>query len=110
MRNVILASVLAIGLAACGGAGGGDKTAKLTKLCLDEGGSSAAECECMSKAAVEKLDGDMVDLLIEAGSKGDDSDAAMAEMMGKLDAEQMAQFMTFAMESGTACGVDGAPE
>ncbi len=110
MKKVILASVLALGLAACGGAGGGDKVAQLTKLCLEEDGSSQAECECMSKAAVDKLDPEMVDMLIEAGSKGDDADAAMAEMMGDLDMEQMQKFMTFAMESGTVCGVEGMPE
>ncbi len=104
MKKVIIASVLAIGLAACGG--GGDKAAQLTKLCMDEGDTSAAECECMSNAAVEKLDGEMVDLLLKAAKSDGDSDAAMASMMGDLSPEQMAQFMTFAMEAGTTCSVE----
>ncbi len=102
MKKVIFASVFALTLAACGGGGGG-KAAQLTKLCMAEEGSSAAECECMSNAAVEKLDGDMVDMLLKAAAKGDDSDAAMAEMMGDLSPEQMTKFMTFAMEAGTTC-------
>ncbi len=104
MKKVIIASVLAIGLAACGG--GGDKAAQLTKLCMAEEDSNAAECECMSTAAVDKLDGEMVDMLLKAAKSGGDSDAAMASMMGDLTPEQMGKFMTFAMEAGTTCGLE----
>lgn len=106
MKKVIFASVFAIGLAACGGGGGGDKAAQLTKLCMAEEDSNAAECECMSNAAVEKLDGDMVDMLLKAAKSDGDSDAAMAAMMGDLTPDQMGKFMTFAMEAGTTCGVE----
>lgn len=103
MKKTFIIAACAATLAACGG--GGDKASELAKLCVDEGGSTAAECECMATAAVEKLDGDMVDMLLVAAKAGDDSDTQMAEMMGDMSPEQMQQFMTFAVESSTACGV-----
>ena len=103
MKKVIFAAVFAMALSACGG---GNKEAQLTKLCMADGDTDAKECACMSKAAVEKLDGNMVDMLLKAAKSGDDSDAAMAAMMGDLTPEQMTKFMTFAMEAGTTCGLE----
>lgn len=103
MKKTFLVAACVMTLAACGG--GGNKSGELAKLCMDEGGSSAEECSCMADAAVEKLDPDMVNMLITAAKAGDESDSQMAEMMGDLSPEQMQQFMTFAMESAAACGV-----
>lgn len=103
MKKVFFASVFALALAACGG---GNKEAQLAKMCMDEGDNSSVECDCMAKTAVDKLDGDMVNLLLKAAKKGDDTDAAMTEMMGDLTPAQMGQFMTFGMEIATTCGVN----
>ncbi len=105
MKKTAIFAAMAFGLAACGG-GGGNAKAKLVKACLDEGGSSDTECNCMADAAVEKLDGELLKMLVDAAESGGDSDAAMTEMMSNLKPDQMGQFMAFAMEAGTTCGVD----
>ena len=102
MRKIVAVTVFTLAVAACGSAG--SKEAKLTDLCMKDGGTSKAECECMSKAAVEKLDGKLIDKLIKASEKGDDSDAAMSEMMSNMTPEEMGQFMAFGMEIGMSCG------
>lgn len=100
MKKTLIACTFALALTACGG---GSKEAKLTQLCIDDGSSSKAECECMAKAAVDKLDGALIDKLIKASSNSGGSDAAMSEMMSDLTPEQMGQFMAFGMEIGTSC-------
>lgn len=103
MKKVFIASALALALTACGG---GNKEAELAKLCIADGDNTAEECNCMAKSAVEKLDGEMVNLLLKAAKTGDDSDAAMTEMMGELTSEQMGQFMAFGMEIATTCSLN----
>ncbi len=104
MKKLAFVSALAFGLAACGG-GGGNAKAKLVKACLAEDGSSESECNCMADAAVEKLDPELLAMVVKAAESGDDSEAAMQEMVGDLEPEQMGQFMAFAMEAGTTCGM-----
>ncbi|MBR9834671.1 MAG: hypothetical protein GYB42_05670 [Alphaproteobacteria bacterium] len=99
MKKLFFASAFALVLAGCGG---GSKQAQIAKLCKDDGDMSAAECDCMAKAAVDKLDGKMVDMLIKAAKSGDD-DAAMQSMMSDMTSEQMGQFMAFGMEIATTC-------
>lgn len=106
MKNLLIAGVMVLGLAACGGSGG-DAKSKLVKACLDEGGTAEAECNCMADAAVENLDADLLGKMVQAAESGSDSDAAMNEIMGDLTPEQMGQFMAFAMEAGTTCGLEG---
>ncbi len=104
MKKVIFASMFAIGLAACGGGAGG-KEATLTKMCVEEGDNTQEECACMATQMVEKLDPDMVDLMVEA-SKAENEEAFMMEKMAELKPEQMTQFMEFAMSAPGACGIE----
>ncbi len=104
MKYSVLAAALAFGVAACGG-GGGNAKAKLVKACMAEDGSTQSECDCMADAAVEKLDPKLLNLMVKAAESGDDSDAAMSEMMAELEPDEMSQFMSFAMEAGMTCGL-----
>ncbi len=103
MKNMIIASVFALGLAACGG-GGGDKAA-LVKSCLDDGSTDEATCTCMADLAVDKLDPKLVNILVEA-TEADDEDAYMMSKMGELSPEEMTSFMTVMMSAATECGME----
>lgn len=106
MKKMIIGGMMAAGmiaLTACGGAG--NAKAELVKACMAEEGSTQTECDCMANAAVEQLDGDLLKLLVKAAKSGDQSEAAMGEMMGELTPEQMSQFMGFAMAAGMTCGL-----
>ena len=103
MRKLFAVTVFTLAVSACGGA---NKEAKLTQLCLKDDGGSQEACECMAKAAVEKLDGKMVDALIAAAATGDDTDAAMTELMSDMTPDQMGQFMAFGMEISNSCGLN----
>lgn len=103
MKKVIIASVMAIGLAACGG-GGGDKAA-LVKACLDDGDGTQKECECMADAFVKDLDPKVLDLIVEA-SKAEDSEAAVMAGMGELEPEQLQSMMTVMMGAAGTCGLE----
>jgi len=106
MKKMIIGGMMAAGmiaLTACGG--GGNAKAELVKACMAEEGSTQSECDCMADAAVEQLDDDLLKILVKAAKSGDQSDAAMAEVMGDLSPEQMNQFMGFAMTAGMTCGL-----
>lgn len=103
MKKVILASVFALGLAACGG-GGGAKAA-LVKSCLDDGSTDDKTCSCMADMAVDKLDPKLVNILVEA-TKAEDEDAFMMSKMGELSPEEMTSFMTVMMGAATECGME----
>lgn len=106
MKNLLIGGAVAaglIGLSACGGAG--NARAELVKACLAEEGSTQTECDCMADAAVEQLDDDLLKVLVKAAKSGDQSDEAMAELMGDLSPDQMTQFMGIAMSAGMTCGL-----
>jgi len=103
MKKLAFVGALAFGLAACGG--GGNAKDKLVKACMAEDGSTEAECTCVADAAVEKLDPELLDIIVKAAESGDDGDEAMQEVMSDLEPDQMGQFMAFAMEIGTTCGI-----
>ena len=104
MNKVIFASLFAIGLAACGGAGGGAKAA-LVKSCLDDGSTDESTCNCMADKAVNDLDPKLVNILVEA-TKAEDEDAFMMSQMGELSPEEMTSFMTVMMGAATECGME----
>lgn len=106
MKKLFIGGLMSAGLialSACGGAG--DARAELVKACLAEEGSTQQECDCMADAAVEQLDDDLLKVLVDAAKSGDQSEEAMAAMMGELTPEQMNQFMGFAMSAGMTCGL-----
>ncbi|MEO0549245.1 MAG: hypothetical protein AAFZ91_04935 [Pseudomonadota bacterium] len=104
MKKVIIASVAAMTLAACGG--GGNLEAKLTASCLEDGDMTEEQCECMTTAAVDGLDNDLLSKMVDA-SEAEDSDAAMMEIMTEFTPEQQSQFMGVMMGAMTTCNVMG---
>ena len=105
MKNIMFAAVCAIGLAACGGGGGNDLEARLVASCEADGEATKEQCACMSKAAVEGLDNDLLTKVVDA-SEAEDSDAAMMALMGELDTEQATKFMTVMMGAMGSCDVE----
>ena len=104
MKKVVLASMFALGIAACGG-GSGDVKAALIKSCVDGGEASAEQCECMSGEFVDNLDPAMLDLIVES-TKAEDADAYMMSKIGELTPEQMTSLMTVTMAAASKCEVD----
>jgi len=104
MKKVIVASLFAMTLAACGGGSGGAKSA-LVASCLEDGSSDEKTCNCMADMAVDKLDPKLVDIIVEATKAGDE-DAYMMSKMGELSPEEMTSFMTVMMGAATECGME----
>ena len=102
MKYAFMASVFALGLAACGGDGGGK--AALVKSCVDDGSESKENCVCLADAAEEQLDKPMFTKLVKAAQDGDDGIEAM---IGELSAEEQGKFMGFAMSAAMTCGMGG---
>ena len=75
MKKVIFASVMAMGLVACGG---GNKEAALSKAFCMDGSSTQAQCDCMAKAAVDELDPKLQNMLLKASKAGDEDAAGEA--------------------------------
>ena len=101
MRNIILAPVIALGLAACVGGPGAAKAA-IVEACMEEDGGTQKSCTCFADLAVEKLDPEIVDALAEA-AKADDPEAVMASKMGELGPAEMGQFVELMMEASSKC-------
>ena len=104
MKKIIFASVLAMGLAACGGGNGGAKAA-LLESCLEDGSTDQDTCSCMADLAIEKLDPKLVNILVEA-TEAEDEDAYMMSKMGELSPDEMGQFMTVMMGAASECGME----
>lgn len=104
MRNIILAPVIALGLAACGGGSGGAKAA-IVEACMNEDGGTQKSCTCFADLAEEKLDPEVLQALAKA-AKADDPEAAMQEAMGDIGMDKIGQFMELGMEASTKCEMD----
>ena len=102
MKKVIFASVMAMGLVACGG---GNKEAALSKAFCMDGSSTQAQCDCMAKAAVDELDPKLQNMLLKASKAGDEEAAgeAMMKEMANLSSDEQAQFGAFAMKGAMTC-------
>ena len=105
MKKLLIASVFALGLAACGGGGGNAAKTAILDSCLEEADADAETCNCMADQFVDKLDPKMLDLIVEA-SKAEDEDAYMMSKMAELEPAEMTQFMTVMMGAATECGMD----
>ena len=101
MKKLIITTAMVIGLAAC--SGGGSAKDRYVQACLADGETPEAECVCEAEAAIEALDPKLVSKLIEAREGGENSDAALAEIIGDMEPDEMTQFMTFAMQVGSTC-------
>lgn len=98
MKYAIAATMMAFGLAACGGGGGGDAKAKLVEACVEEEGSSKEACECQVTALEDALGSDTLNKLADLADKEDEAaaEALMMEVMtenpeamGKMGAAMM---------------------
>lgn len=104
MKKIIIASMFALGLAACGGAGGGAK-ATIAQACLDEDGTDEKTCNCLADKAVNELDPKLVNILVES-TKAEDDDAYMMSKMAELSPEEMTSLMSVMMSAATECGLE----
>ena len=95
MKYAIAASMMALGLAACGG-GGGNAKAEFIDECVKESGQDQAMCECQAEAMVDALGDDKFNKMVKLAKAGDE--AAAEEMMTKL----MTDDPSIAMKMGTA--------
>ena len=82
MKYAIAASMMALGLAACGGGGGGK--AEFVKKCVAESGQDQAVCECQSDAMEEAIGTDNFNKMVKVAMNDED---AAADMMAELVAE-----------------------
>lgn len=102
MKYSILASMLALGLAACGGGGQNDRQA-LIDACMADDGMSAESCACLADNAEEQLDGDLYGIMVQAARDGDEAD--MSAAMENLTMAQQTQLMGFVMTVATECSL-----
>lgn len=100
MKYTGLAALLALGLAACGNGGGGDRQA-LVDICVDDGTSQEA-CECMADTAREELSYDVYDAVVKAAKEGADN---AEDALSDLTPAQQGEFMGFAMTAAMSCGM-----
>ncbi len=98
MKYAIAASMMALGLAACGG-GGGAKS-EMVKACMDEGGTTKEVCECQAGALIDAIGEDKAKEMVALGKK---DEAAAAEMMMKLATDDPTAAMKMG-EAMMACG------
>lgn len=100
MTKTGFAALLALGLAACGGSGGGDR-AVLVDSCVEEG-TDAEACGCMADLAKEDLSDETYGTLVDMAKSGaDDAESAMND----LPADQQAEFMGFAFKAAMSCNL-----
>lgn len=99
MKYAIAASMLALGLAACGG-GGGNAKAQLVDACVEEGDSKET-CTCQVDALEETLGAGTLNKLASLADKEDD--AAAEKLMMEILSEKPEAAMKMGMAM-MACG------
>ena len=84
MKYAIAASMMALGLAACGGGGGGDARAEFVSECVAESGDDQAICECQADVMIDAVGRDNFNKMTEIAKSDEDKAAEMmAEIMMK---------------------------
>lgn len=84
MKYAITASILALGLAACGG-GGGNAKAEFVEECVKESGDSKETCECQANAMVDALGDKNFNKMVSLAKADDEAGAEkmMMELVGE---------------------------
>lgn len=100
MKYALTASMLALGLAACGG-GGGSAKATLVDACIEDGQDKDA-CSCQVNALEEALGSDTLKKMADL-AEGEDEAAAEKLMM-----EIMGEDLDAVMKLGTAMAACGS--
>lgn len=95
MKYALAASMLALGLAACGG-GGGNAKAKLVDACVEEG-ESKETCNCQIDAVEEALGSSTLNKLAALAEKDDEAGAEKLMMEILADKPDAAMKMGMAM-------------
>ncbi len=102
MKKFVLAGVMALGLAACGGGGG---KAQLVKSCV-ESGEDEKMCNCMADKLEADLDSGTFKQVSKAMAAGEEKGQ---EMIENLPADEQSEIMTALMGAGMSCAM-GAME
>lgn len=101
MKYSVLATLLALGLVACGG-GQSDRQV-LVEACMAEQDMDQASCECLADNAEEQLDGELYSVMVQAARDGEEAD--MNAAMENLTPAQQGQLMGFVMTVATECSL-----
>lgn len=101
MKHAVLATLLALGLSACGG-GQSDRQV-LIDACTAEQDMDQASCECLADNAEEQLDDELYGIMVQAARDGDEAD--MNSAMENLTPAQQGQLMGFVMTVATECSL-----
>lgn len=100
MKYAIAASMMALGLAACGG-GGGNAKAEFVSECVAESGQDEATCECQADAMIDAVGQDNFNKMAKVAESDEDK---AAEMMTELMAEDPTVMMKVAEAMGKCVG------
>jgi len=84
MKYALAASMLALGLGACGG-GGGNAKAEFVAECVKESGESKEACECQANAMVDALGDKNFNKMVSLAKNDDEAGAEkmMMELVGE---------------------------
>ena len=92
MRYALAASMMVLGLGACGGGGGGNAKAEFVKECVADSGESEETCKCLADATENTVGANNFSKLVNMAKSGDEDGAEklMMELMGEDPAKAMA--------------------
>jgi flagellar hook-basal body complex protein FliE len=100
MKKTLLAGVMALGLAACGGGG----KAELVKACVDSGEDEQI-CNCMGDKLEADLDSGTFKKVAKAMAAGEEKGQ---EMIENMPADEQGEVMTAMMGAGMSCQMGAA--
>jgi hypothetical protein len=101
MARLPLITMVALALAGCSQNDVGRKV--IAEQCIAEG-ETVEVCECFAKGSVEKLDKEMIDIVV-LGAQGEDGETE--RLMQELSPSQKAHFTAAVREVISTCGGEG---
>ena len=89
MKYALAASMMALGLAACGG--GGNAKSEFVKECVADSGESEKTCTCLADATEKAVGASNFSKLVKLAKAGDEDGAEklMTDLMGEDPAKAM---------------------
>lgn len=100
MKKTLMMGALLMGLAACGGKGGGEKAA-LLKSCVADG-ESEKTCSCIVDSMEENLSPALFTKVAKASAEEGKNPE---DLLGELSAEEQGEFMTL-IPAMMTCAMD----
>jgi len=101
MARLPIITMVALALAGCSQNDVGRKV--IAEQCIAEG-ETVEVCECFAKGSVEKLDKEMIDIVV-LGAQGEDGETE--RLMQELSPSQKAHFTAAVREVISTCGGEG---